>query len=100
MDAVLLECLQLLCQRLARIVPVLEDCLEAFWGNGLDADQSALDVGPAHCVQVLAIFACLHRDLGEEDHVFGELRQLFHQLEALRTDERETKRKKKKSTLH
>ena len=70
----------------AGVVEVLEDGFEAFGGYGFDADQGALDVGLAHSVEVLAIFAGFHGDLGEEDHVFGELRELGHECKALSAD--------------
>ena len=85
-DAVLLEGLELLGERFAGVVEVLEDGLEAFGGDGFYADQGALDVGLAHGVEVLAVFAGFHGDLGEEDHVFGELGELCHEEETLGAD--------------
>jgi hypothetical protein len=85
-DAVLLESLELAGQSVARVVEVFEDGLEAFGGNGFDADEGSLDVGLAHGVEVLAVFAGLHGDLGEEDHVFGELGELSHEEETFGAD--------------
>ena len=70
----------------AGIVPVLEDRLQSLGRHGFHADQRALDVGLAHGVEILAVLAGLHGDLGEEDHVLGQLGQLRHQLEALGAD--------------
>ena len=64
----------------------MKDCLEAFGSDGFDADEGAFDVGFAHGVEVLAVFAGLHGDLGEEDHVFGELGQFGHEEEAFGAD--------------
>ena len=83
MHAVLLERLQLLRKRLARVVEVLEHRLQPLWSHRLHAHQRALDVGLAHRIQILAVFAGLHGDLREEHHVLRQLRQLGHQLEAL-----------------
>ena len=72
-DAVLFEGLELAGESFAGVVEVFEDGFEAFGGYGFDADKGALDVGFPHGVEVLAVFAGFHGDLGEEDHVFGEL---------------------------
>ncbi len=40
----------------------------------------------AHGVEVLAVFAGFHGDLGEEDHVLGQLGELGHEVEALGAD--------------
>src|ERR1019366_4104441 len=55
----------------------------------LDPHQSTLDIGLPHSVQILAVLSRLHRDLREEHHVFGQLCQLFHQLETLCADRRQ-----------
>ena len=86
MDAVLLEGLELTGEGFAGVVEVFEDGLEAFGGDGFDADEGSLDIGLAHGVEVLSVFAGLHGDLGEEDHVPGELGELGHELEALLAD--------------
>ncbi len=75
-------------ERFAGVVEVFEDGLEAFGGDGFYADERALDVGLAHGVEILAVFAGFHGDLGEEDHVFGQLGELVHELEALCADRR------------
>ena len=85
----LLEGQQLLCQSLARLVEVFEDRLESFRSYRLDPHQRALDIGPPHSVQILAVLTRLHRDLGEEHHVFRQLCQLFHELETLCADRRQ-----------
>ncbi len=85
-DAVLFERLELLGEGFAGVVEVFEDGLEAFGGDGFDADEGTLDVGLAHGVEVLAVFAGFHGDLGEEDHVLGELGELGHEGEALVAD--------------
>ena len=89
MHAMLLEGLQLLRQRLAGVVPVLEDSLQPFGRHRFNAHQRALDVGLAHGVQEVAVFARLHGDLGKEHHVLGQLGQLFHQLKTLVADRRQ-----------
>jgi hypothetical protein len=86
MNAVLFERLELLGERFAGVVPILEDGFEAFGRNGFDADQGALDVGAAHGVEVVAVLAGLHGDLGEEDHVLGEFGEFGHQLKTLGAD--------------
>jgi hypothetical protein len=55
MNAVLFECLQLLSQSLARVVEVFEDRFQSFRCYGLDPDQSTLDIGLPHSVQILAV---------------------------------------------
>ena len=78
-----LKVCKLLGQRFAGVVPVLVDGFQALGRHGFDAHQRALDIGLAHGVEIVAVFAGFHGDLGEEDHVLGQLGQLFHQLEAL-----------------
>ena len=82
-DAVLLEGLELFGERFAGVVPVFVNGFQAFGGDGFDAYQSTLDIGLVHGVEILAVFACFHGDLGEEDHVFGQFGELFHELETL-----------------
>src|SRR6185437_16684693 len=50
------------------------------------ANEGAFDVGPTHRIQVFAVFAGFHGDLREKHHVFGELGELFHQVEAIGAD--------------
>ena len=85
-DAVLLECLELAGQGFTGVVEVFKDGLETFGGDGFYADECSLDVGLAHGVEVLAVFAGFHGDLGEEDHIFGELGELGHEEEAFGAD--------------
>ena len=82
----LLEGLELSGEGFAGVVQVFEDGFEAFGGDGFDADERALDVGFAHGVEILAVFAGFHGDLGEEDHVLGKLGELGHEEEALGAD--------------
>ncbi len=84
-----LERLQLLRQRLAGVVPVLEDRLQSLRRHRFHAHQRALDIGLLHRVKILAVFAGLHRDLRKEHHVLGQLGQLFHQLKALFANRRQ-----------
>ena len=70
-------------QRVAGQVEPLVDVLQPFRRHRLDADQRAADVRPAHRVEELRILGRFHRDLREEHHVVGQLRELRHQLEAL-----------------
>ena len=66
-DAVFFEGLQLPCESFAGVVEVFEDGIKAFGGDGLDANKRAFDVGFAHRVEVLAVFAGFPGDLGEEE---------------------------------
>src|SRR5208283_3477788 len=88
-DAMLFEGKQLLRQSLARLIEVLEDRFESFRGYRFDPHQRTLDICPPHGVQILAVLTCLHRDLGEEHHVFRQPCQLFHEQETLRSDRRQ-----------
>ena len=86
MDAVFAEGLELLDEAVAGVVEVLEDGLEAFGSDGFDTDQGALDVGALHGVEEVGVFGRFHGDLGEEDHVLGELGKLVHEGEAFGAD--------------
>ena len=84
--AVLLEGLELLGEGFAGVVPVFVDGFEPLGRDGFNADQRALDVGFAHGVEIAAVFAGFHGHLREEDHVLGQLGQLFHQLTGARCE--------------
>lgn len=86
MDAVLLEGLELPRQGFARVVEVLEDRLKPFGSDRFHADERPFDVGFAHGIEVLDVFARLHGDLREKDHIPGELGELRHQQKAFCAD--------------
>src|SRR5439155_10928487 len=65
-DVVLAERTKTLDERLAALVEVLVDRLEAFFGDRLDADERALDVRALHRLQKLRILGRLHRYLRKE----------------------------------
>ena len=83
MDVVRAERPQPRDQRVAGRVEALVDVLEAVRRDRLDADERALDAGPAHGVEELVILGGLHRDLREEHHVGRQLGQPPHQVEAV-----------------
>ena len=68
---------------IARFVKALVNVLETFLGDGLDADQCALDIRLLHRREIFRVLGGLHGDLGEEDHVARQHGQPLHQLEAL-----------------
>ena len=57
--------------------------LEPFRRHRLHADERALDARLLHRVEEFRILGRFHRDLSEEHHVVGELREPSHQREAL-----------------
>jgi hypothetical protein len=77
------ECTKPIDQVLAAAVEILVDVLQPFGGDGLDADQRALDARFLHGGQKLRILGGFHRDLGEKHHVVWQRGEPFHQLEAL-----------------
>src|SRR4029077_10696048 len=85
MHAVLLERSQPLRQVVARLVEGLENRLQSFFGDGFHAHKRAMDARLTHGVQKLRVLARFHGDLSEKRHVLGELCQLLHQVESLRS---------------
>ncbi len=73
-------------ERVAGEVEALVDVLQAFRRHRFDADQRAADARVAHRIEKRGIFRRFHRDLREEHHVVGQLREARHQLEPLRAE--------------
>ena len=71
MHTMLFERLQLLCQRIAGVVEVLEYGLQALGRDRFHTHQRSLDVRAAHGIEILSILTRFHGDLSEEDHVLG-----------------------------
>ena len=59
----------------------MKTALRPSGGDGFNADEGTLDVGFAHSVEILAVFAGFHGDLGKKDHVFGEFGEFCHEEE-------------------
>ena len=83
MDTMFAERLELLDEAVAAVVEILVDGLQPFGSDSFNADERALDVGLAHCVEIVGVLGGLHGDLGEEDHVLGQLGEFSHERVAL-----------------
>src|SRR5213082_1242657 len=86
MDPVFAKCLKPLDQARPGRIEIFENRFETLRSDGLHSYQRSFDSGLSHCVQELRVLSGLHRDLGKEDRVSGEVRQTLHQLKAFTTN--------------
>src|SRR6185312_3260058 len=83
MYAVPPESSQTLDQLFPRQIEVLINIFQSIRRHRLNPNQCALDARGLHRIQKFQVLSGFHRDLCEENHVIGELRQTRHQHEPL-----------------